>query len=196
VQVSNEPVRNGGSGELRLPAPVVATATDRRRECRPVGALHRSRRSHRSRAAALVVPVLLTSLSLGPESVRSAAAQPPTATEAVRVLQPPGVRAEAVALILSGQEGGSVPVQLLAVPTVVGTDATRVHVEVEIDGPALLDLERDPLRLELFVYALAEGNALRGSILRAFEIDPQLGGDRGDFLQLVGVRRGEEDRTW
>ncbi len=95
------------------------------------------------------------------------------ALPALRVRRTGGLKVETAALILSGQQGGTVPLAALAVPLPGTGERARVPVLVEIDGSALPQPREDgaPLRFEVFVYALA-GATIQGSLLETVEIDP------------------------
>jgi tetratricopeptide (TPR) repeat protein len=114
------------------------------------------------------------------------APSPPSARPPIRVRRTGGLRVETAALILSGQQGGTVPLAALAVPLPGTGERARVPVLVEIDGSALPPPKEDgePLRFEVFVYALA-GATLQGSLLETVEIDP---GRLGAETARTGVR--------
>ncbi len=107
----------------------------------------------RAQAAAALL-LLLASLPL--------AGQLETEPPPVRVLRTGGLRVETAALLMSGQEGGTIPVATLVVPQ-PGTGAgnrSRVSVVLEIDGAeALAGQTGDVLRLEICLYAITSGSA-------------------------------------
>ncbi len=99
-------------------------------------------------------------------------AYPATEPPAVRPLRTGGLKAEVAALIMSGQEGGTIPVEILAVPVRGDGDKARVPLVVEADGAALTAEHQDgPLRIEVYVYALGDRGSLKSSILQTFEVD-------------------------
>ncbi|HYH45054.1 MAG TPA: tetratricopeptide repeat protein [Thermoanaerobaculia bacterium] len=116
-----------------------------------------------------------------PPPASATSARPP-----IRVRRTGGLRVETAALILSGQQGGTVPLAAFAVPLPGTAERARVHVLVEIDGSALPPPKEDgaPLRFEVFVYALA-GATIQGSLLETVEIDP---GRLGAETARTGVR--------
>lgn len=98
-----------------------------------------------------------------------------------------GVPVETAALIMSGQDGGDIPLEGLAVPLGPGAGgATQVLVVVEAAGEALLaDHAGGPLPFEVFVYAVKEDGALGGTLVQSFEIELDLLGER---LRQSGVK--------
>ena len=88
-----------------------------------------------------------------------------------------GLRGETAALLLSGQEGGSLPLAVLALP-VPGSPANpghaRVPVVVEVDGPALLAGQGEgPLDVEICLYALGPQGGIVATLLNTVEIAPE-----------------------
>jgi hypothetical protein len=131
-----------------------------------------------SRAAGLLVAGLL--------ALRTA---PASAAAPLRVLPSGGVGIESAALLLSGQEGGTIPFAALAVPFPGDGDRARVPVVVEIDGTDLLAGQSDPrLRIEVSLYALAGAGEVQGSRMDTVEIDlEQLGTAVGESgVRYVG----------
>lgn len=101
-----------------------------------------------------------------------AGAQAPEGEAAVRVLPSGGLQVESAALLMSGQEGGVIPLAALALPLPGEGERARVPVIVEIDGSGLLAKHSEPrLRLEVSVYALAAGGAIQGSRMDTIAID-------------------------
>ncbi|HEX7185423.1 MAG TPA: hypothetical protein VF756_26600 [Thermoanaerobaculia bacterium] len=116
----------------------------------------------------LVLIVLLAVLSVA----WPAGAQAPAGEAAVRVLPSGGLQVESAALLMSGQEGGVIPLAALALPLPGESERARVPVIVEIDGSGLLAGHREPrLRLEVSVYALTAGGGIQGSRMDMIEID-------------------------
>jgi Flp pilus assembly protein TadD len=110
------------------------------------------------------------------------------AAAGVRVLPTGGLDMEQAALLLSGQEGGLLPLALFASPLgpVAGGAATVVVIEVE--GSALLAPERTaaPLYLDVCLYVLS-GNppAVTVSVLETLAIDVE---QQRDALEDGGVQ--------
>jgi len=107
----------------------------------------------------------------------------------LRVLPTGGLRVESAALLMSGQEGGTIPFAVLALPFPGEGDRARVPVIVEIDGTDLLAGQSDPLlRIEVSLYALTRTGSVQGSRLDTVEIDlEQLGTGVGESgVRYVG----------
>lgn len=97
---------------------------------------------------------------------------PARAAEPVRVVPAAGVGVESAALLMSGQQGGEIPFQALALPTRGADGKARVLVRLRMDGPALLEGQtKDVLRIETGLYALGTGGGVQGSVLETIEID-------------------------
>lgn len=114
-------------------------------------------------------------------------------------------------MILSGQQGGQVALETLAVPTTSRDGKTRVSILLEVGGQSLLAAsseatpedgvitepagEPKPLRFEIFVYALSQEGALQGSLIQTYEADRQrldpLLGSGFKFLGDLDLRPGE-----
>lgn len=131
----------------------------------------------------------------------------------VRPIRAGGLRAEIAAVILSGQQGGQIALETLVVPTTVHEGKVRVSVLLEIGGQSLLqasstasapdqtasasDQEEsaEPLRFEIFVYALSGEGALQGSLIQTYEADrDRLEGLLGSGFKFLGdldLRPGE-----
>jgi hypothetical protein len=132
-------------------------------------------------AAGLLATGLLGWLALG--EVPASAGAP------LRVLPTGGLSVESAALLLSGQEGGTIPFAALAVPFPGDGDRARVPVVVEIDGTDLLAGQRDSLlRIEISLYALTGAGSVQGSRMDTVEIDlEQLGTAVGESgVRYVG----------
>jgi hypothetical protein len=107
----------------------------------------------------------------------------------LRVLPTGGLRVESAALLLSGQEGGTIPFAALAFPFPGEGDRARVPVVIEIDGTDLLAGQSDPLlRIEISLYALTGSGNVQGSRMDTVEIDlTQLGAGVGESgVRYVG----------
>ena len=133
---------------------------------------------YRPRAAGLLVAGLLARWPA-----------PAPAAAPLRVLPSGGLSVESAALLLSGQEGGTVPFAALAVPFPGDGDRARVPVVVEIDGTDLLAGQSDPrLRIEVSLYALTGAGDVQGSRMDTVEIDlEQLGAAVGESgVRYVG----------
>lgn len=90
----------------------------------------------------------------------------------LRVLPTGGLRVESAALLMSGQEGGTIPFAALALPFPGDGERARVPVIVEIDGTDLLAGQSDPLlRIEISLYALTGTGSVQGSRMDTVEID-------------------------
>lgn len=115
-------------------------------------------------------------LLLAPVAAGQADPSPPPEPEIplVRALRTAGLKAEVAALIMSGQQGGALPIEVLALPVRSEDDKVRVPVLIEIAGQPLLDARGDgPLRFEIYAYALAESGGLQDSLMQTFEVDPE-----------------------
>jgi Flp pilus assembly protein TadD len=97
---------------------------------------------------------------------------------AVRVLRTGGLRVETAALLMSGQEGGTIPLATLVLP-MPGTGArSRVAVLLEMDGSETVTGQAtDLLRLEVCLYAITSpseggpGGRVAGSRMDTVEVD-------------------------
>ncbi len=113
-------------------------------------------------ALAALFPVLLHGQEAPQETpppATPAAAAPVPETPAVRVLRTGGLRVETAALLMSGQQGGTIPFATLALPLPSADPGTaervRVPILLELDGSAILEGHAgDQLRLEISLYAL------------------------------------------
>jgi hypothetical protein len=136
------------------------------------------------------------------------AAAAPAMTAGVRVLPTGGLGMEAAALLLSGQQGGMLPIAVAAGPVGLADGLARVVVVVEIAGaPLLEDRPSSPLYLEVCLYALGSsasagaeaagpapaepaiaasaGREVLASVLETVELDLDRLGDR---LAEGGIR--------
>ncbi len=102
----------------------------------------------------------------------------------VRVLRTGGLDLEQAALLLSGQEGGPLPLAVFAAPIAAAAGGADTLVVVEVDGAALLAQPVAPpaaqpvaqpaerLYLDLCIYVLSgSGPAVAASVLETVEID-------------------------
>ncbi len=136
---------------------------------------------HHPLATSLLVAGLLAA-GAGPGCAAPAA--PP-----MRVLPTGGLRVESAALLMSGQEGGTIPFAALALPFPGEGERARVPVVVEIDGTDLLAGQHDPLlRIEISLYALTGAGSVQGSRMDTVEIDlERLGAGVGESgVRYVG----------
>ncbi|HET9227215.1 MAG TPA: hypothetical protein VFR31_11140, partial [Thermoanaerobaculia bacterium] len=94
-----------------------------------------------------------------------------------------GLRVETAALLMSGQEGGTVPIAALAFPLPGAGGKARVAVLIEADGAEILEGQTgDLLRLEVCLYAVTSApdgsGRVSGSRMDTVEIDlARLGAD-------------------
>lgn len=90
----------------------------------------------------------------------------------VRVYRTGGLRVETAALLWSGQQGGEVPLAVLAVPLPGGAEKTPIAVVVEAQGAALAKLAGggEPVRFDVAVYAIDGEGSLAGSVLETLEV--------------------------
>ncbi|HWN44425.1 MAG TPA: hypothetical protein VNW71_19530, partial [Thermoanaerobaculia bacterium] len=101
----------------------------------------------------------------------------------LRVLRTGGLRVETAALLMSGQEGGTIPVAALAIPLPGAAGKARVAVLLEMDGAETMEGQSgDLLRLEVCLYALTSApdgsGRVAGSRMDTVEIDlARLGAD-------------------
>ncbi len=120
-----------------------------------------------------------------------AASTPAAGRPAVRVLPTGGIRMETAALLVSGQEGGPVPLAAVAYPLPGEGGKARLAVVVEIEGAALLakqGADDGILHADVILYALDAQGGLAGSAERTVEVDlAQLGGEvRDGGIKLLG----------
>ena len=145
---------------------------------------------------------ILLALILAP----AASSQPPEDIPPIRPLRTGGLKAEVAALIMSGQEGGAIPLEVLVLPTRGGDDKKRISLVMEIGGEHLVgDHQEGPFKFEIYAYALTLQGGLKGSLLQTFEVDldrlarrPEEGGIKfsgemelfpGEYSLRVLVRR-------
>ncbi|HYH47878.1 MAG TPA: tetratricopeptide repeat protein [Thermoanaerobaculia bacterium] len=113
----------------------------------------------------------------------SLAQETPAEKPPLRVLRTGGLRVETAALLMSGQEGGTIPVAALAIPLPGAGGKARVAVLLEMDGAEAMEGQSgDLLRLEICLYALTSApdgsGRVAGSRMDTVEIDlARLGAD-------------------
>ncbi|HEY4593707.1 MAG TPA: hypothetical protein VIJ61_14930, partial [Thermoanaerobaculia bacterium] len=96
------------------------------------------------------------------------AARPATAVQT----SPSPVAVESAALLISGQEGGDVPLNAVALLVPGGDGKAQVLVRIRMDGPALLAGQSgDALRIETALYVLDAGGGIAASVLETVGID-------------------------
>lgn len=105
-----------------------------------------------------------------------AAAAAPKGRPALRVLRTGGLKVDSAALLLSGQQGGPLPIAVLPLPFPGGGERARVPVVIEVSGRSLLarpaEEADDPLlRVDLAVYALGDQGMIAGTLADTVEID-------------------------
>ena len=96
------------------------------------------------------------------------------APDPLRVVRPLEHSLTSAAAILSGEEGGNLPVSALAIPLPLSGAAGRAVVPllVEVDGPALLAGHVGPaLALEIYAYALGTEGSVDGFLTQRLELD-------------------------
>ncbi|MEM6797143.1 MAG: tetratricopeptide repeat protein [Acidobacteriota bacterium] len=105
----------------------------------------------------------------------------------IRPMRVLGLAADIAAILLSGQEGGDLPVAVLSAPIGSADGSVRVPLSMEIDVGMLFDFssaeasldedsaigeESPPERLEIFAYALGEdGKSIQDTLIQAFDLD-------------------------
>jgi VWFA-related protein len=98
-------------------------------------------------------------------------ADPPKASP-LRTFPTSGIGIESAALLMSGQQGGEIPLGALALPIPGEADQARLLVRVRIDGKALLAGQTgNVLRIEGNLYVLGAGDGVAASALERIEID-------------------------
>jgi VWFA-related protein len=100
-----------------------------------------------------------------------------------------GTQVESAALLMSGQEGGEIPLMALALPVPGEEGKVHVLVRVRMDGPALLAGQTgDSMRVETALYALGSGGGIQASLLENVELGlaPQREAVRRSGVDLLG----------
>lgn len=106
----------------------------------------------------------------------------------MRVLRTGGLQVETAALLMSGQEGGTIPVAALVLPQPGTGERAKVSVLLELDGAEILEGQTgDLLRLDVCLYAVQSGR-VSGARMDTVEIDlASLGADlERSGLKYVG----------
>ena len=121
------------------------------------------------------------------------AQEPPAEKPPLRVMRTGGLRVETAALLMSGQEGGTIPVAALALPLPGAAGKSRVAVLLEMDGAEAMEGQSgNLLRLEICLYAVTSApdgsGQVVGSRMDTVEIDlARLGADlEKSGLKYVG----------
>ena len=134
------------------------------------------------------VRALLLLLALPALAQEPAPEKPP-----LRVMRTGGLRVETAALLMSGQEGGTIPVAALAIPLPGPDGKGRVAVLLEMDGAEAMEGQSgNLLRLEICLYAVTSApdgsGRVAGSRMDTVEIDlARLGADlEKSGLKYVG----------
>lgn len=143
------------------------------------------------------LPSLAQSAQIPAQTAADASAA--RARPALRVLSTGGLRVESAALLLSDQEGGTIPFAILAVPMPGDGDRARVPVIVEIDGTELLvGHDTRLLQMEVALYALGAGGSVLGSRMDTVEVDlDRLGTSIGESgIRYVGELSLPPDSYW
>lgn len=139
------------------------------------------------RTATLVLLLLgaLPALAQTPAPPAPPAAPENSERPPLRVLRTGGLQVETAALLMSGQEGGTIPVAPLVVPQPGAGEKSRVSVLLELDGAEILEGQTgDLLRLDVCLYAIASGR-VAGARMDTVEIDlARLGAD----IERSGVK--------
>lgn len=108
----------------------------------------------------------------------SLAAAPAAGRDLIRSFDSGGLEARSAALILSGQEGGALPITLRPLPEeAVGGELPFV---VEIDGRALLEQDADEILAEVHAYLVTDSGRLLGFATRALRFDAAAARALGD----------------
>ncbi len=129
---------------------------------------------------------LLLALSLG----AAAAADPCTAADLPRAYEPATIDLRTAALVVSGQEGGTIPLALLTVPWRHQESEVSATVLIEIDGPGfvaeVLGGEEPPasVDVEIFLYALRHETEVVDQLARTVTLD----WSSHDELRSTGVK--------
>ncbi len=140
----------------------------------------------KSGTIALLLLILL--LLLGALPALAQTERPP-----MRVLRTGGLQVETAALLMSGQEGGTIPVAPLVVPQPGTGEKSKVSILLELDGAEILEGQTgDLLRLDICLYAVVTGattgataGRVAGARMDTVEIDlARLGAD----IERSGVK--------
>lgn len=121
-------------------------------------------------------PAAAPPVAAAPAAPAAAAETAPAApqTPPLRIFRTGGLRMETAALLLSGQEGGPLPVAVLAFPLEPQGERVRVAVLIEVDGSALIDEHAGGLlHLDISAYAVGDNGSIAGSFADTLEVDPE-----------------------
>lgn len=95
---------------------------------------------------------------------------------AIRTTPRPGLPARAAALLVSGQQGGPVAVEAIAVPLAVAGDRVRLAVAVDVDGASLLGgAASGVLPVDFAVYAVTDTGGVAAAASSAVVLDLERG---------------------
>lgn len=113
-----------------------------------------------------------------------------------------GLEARAAALMLSGQNGGGLPLEGLVVPVAEAEEGVRLVLVLDIGG--VEPGGEEPRLYEVYAYVLESGDRVSAFLSQGFLLDPEQGGRRIKFfgelrlvpgeysLRLFVRRRGDE----
>lgn len=120
-------------------------------------------------------------------------AQSARADDSLASLPLRGLKANVAHLLFSAEEGGVLPVAVLAVPWVEESGSTVLALYVEIDGQGLLAHHRPPrLPVEVYAYVVTAEGTIAAHLAETVEMDPAESGGgrstRGDTLAAGGLK--------
>jgi Flp pilus assembly protein TadD len=82
-----------------------------------------------------------------------------------------GVSARVAALMMSGQQGGSIPLAVLALPVAMTAETTRVFFVADIEGTNLLAGQEKPtVQVEIYAYAVSAQGSVGGDLAETFTL--------------------------
>ncbi len=97
-----------------------------------------------------------------------------------------GLEPRSAALLLSGQEGGEIPIRVLAFPLGEAEGVVDTALVVDVAGGALLgDPEEKLLRVEVYAYALGAAGGVQDFFCQAFTLETE---EVGELLGAGGVK--------
>lgn len=93
----------------------------------------------------------------------------------IRTVDTGGLETRSAALILSGQEGGELPVAVVAVPTVHPPESSGMDLWVTLPGQGLAEVwpETEEQLIEIYAYVLDETGSVASHLGRAFHLQEQ-----------------------
>ena len=100
-----------------------------------------------------------------------------------------GVPARSAALLMSGQQGGTIGVSALAVPVLASASGVRLFFVVDVDGSTLLaGVEGQELPVEVSVYALTPEGRVGGALTETFTLNVERAGEElaGGGIKFFG----------